>query len=310
MSEPLVSVILPTYNRGPLLQQAVASVVAQTFGDWELIVVDDGSTDRTDDANDTDDTAARVARVGDPRIRLLARSHGGAAAARNAGLDAARGHWVAFLDSDDLWLPDKLERQLSALRNHPDCRWSCTGVGFIDADGAPTAQHAGSAYHPESGWIVERMLRAEATVSIQTVVVERTLAVDAGGFDTTLRFREDLDFEYRLAARAPICALAEPLTLIREHAGRTTRHEPESVLYECAARVSAKVERSLDDPRLRAICRSERIVHTRRRASALRREGRFVSCAIGVLSMLALMATAPLLATQRRSGRTVSGTTP
>jgi glycosyltransferase involved in cell wall biosynthesis len=123
----MVSVILPTYNRLPLLRKAIASVVAQTFGDWELIVADDGSTD---------DTRDFLEAIGDPRIRPLWLEHyGDLTSARSAGLKQARGEWVAFLDSDDLWLPEKLALQLGRITAQKACRWSCTGYSLIDAEG-------------------------------------------------------------------------------------------------------------------------------------------------------------------------------
>ena len=106
---PLVSVIIPTYNRADLVRQALASVKAQTYRDFEIVVVDDGGTDGTCEAL----SAWR-------EIRVLRHAHRrGVSAARNTGIDAARGEWLAFLDSDDLWLPDKLARQIFWLEGSP-----------------------------------------------------------------------------------------------------------------------------------------------------------------------------------------------
>src|SRR4051812_24472999 len=116
----LVSIIIPTYNRAAYLGAAIASVRAQTFADWELIVVDDGSTD---------ETAAMLDELSDPRIRVLRIGHSGSESiTRNAGLRLAEGEWVAFLDSDDLWVPEKLERQLAQMVAQPACQWSYTGL--------------------------------------------------------------------------------------------------------------------------------------------------------------------------------------
>jgi glycosyltransferase involved in cell wall biosynthesis len=105
---PTISVVIPTYDRRALLMEAVESVRAQTFAGWELLVADDGSTDGSADA---------VEALHDPRIRVLRLPHAGqAAAARNAGVRAARGEWVAFLDSDDVWAPHKLAVQLDLTR--------------------------------------------------------------------------------------------------------------------------------------------------------------------------------------------------
>src|SRR5580765_5393661 len=100
-SNPLVTVVIPTYNRLALVQQAIASVIAQTYRNWELIIVDDGSDDGTPEA---------IISINNPRIKLVTKSHvGNIALMRNAGVDEGSGEWLAFLDSDDIWLPQKLE---------------------------------------------------------------------------------------------------------------------------------------------------------------------------------------------------------
>jgi glycosyltransferase involved in cell wall biosynthesis len=111
MSAPVVSVVIPTYNRAHVIGDAVASVMAQTFRQFELVVVDDGSTDGT---------AEILASISDPRLRAIRQANAGAAAARNAGVRAARGTLISFLDSDDLWKPDKLEREVAFLDRHPE----------------------------------------------------------------------------------------------------------------------------------------------------------------------------------------------
>src|SRR5262245_27685902 len=126
MAVPQVSVILPTWNRADLLSHAIASVRSQTFDSWELIVVDDGSTD---------DTAGVVAGFRDDRVSFLALPHSGnAARARNAALRIARAERVAFIDSDDEWLPDKLAIQLAALAKSGR-RWGYTRFQLMDAEG-------------------------------------------------------------------------------------------------------------------------------------------------------------------------------
>src|ERR1051325_6471809 len=104
---PVVSIVIPTYNRLDYLVEAIESVRSQTVGDWELVVVDDGSTDGS---------VARIEAMGDPRIIVVTRAHtGNRAALRNAGVARSRADWIAFLDSDDLWAPDKLATQLRAV---------------------------------------------------------------------------------------------------------------------------------------------------------------------------------------------------
>ena len=104
---PLISVVIPTYNRVTLLQKSVSSIVAQSYSNWELVVVDDGSTDGTADF---------IRGMGDPRISVLEMPHSGhIGGLRNIGVQAGSGEWIAFLDSDDVWMPNKLELQLEAL---------------------------------------------------------------------------------------------------------------------------------------------------------------------------------------------------
>ena len=109
---PQVSVVAPAFERREVLPRALDSVVAQTYGDWELIVVDDGSTDGT----------AEMVKQDYPDVHLVVQENHGVSAARNAGIAQARGEWIAFLDSDDAWLPEKLERQMKALEAHPGHR--------------------------------------------------------------------------------------------------------------------------------------------------------------------------------------------
>ena len=108
---PFISIIMPTYNRAGYIEEALDSIKKQTFTDYEIIVVDDGSTDNTKEILENYSG-----------IRYLLLEHGGIATARNAAVKAARGKWIAFLDSDDLWKEDKLQKQVDYLHTHPDCR--------------------------------------------------------------------------------------------------------------------------------------------------------------------------------------------
>lgn len=129
---PQVSVILPTYNRGDVLLRAVGSIQAQTFTDWELLVIDDGSTD---------DSVARVNALADPRIRVLQQANQGVYSARNAGLAASRADWLTFMDSDDEWLPQFLALTTAFLRHHPDADWVTTEFLEDLGDGSPRIRH-------------------------------------------------------------------------------------------------------------------------------------------------------------------------
>ncbi len=129
MNRPTVSIIVPTYDRAALLPRALDSIIAQTFDDWEIVLVDDGSTDETDSL--AWDYASRLG----PRFNYIRQSNAGSSAARNRGIDAGRGRFVAFLDSDDEFLPDKLERQMKLFELRPDLGFVYSDFSFIDDDG-------------------------------------------------------------------------------------------------------------------------------------------------------------------------------
>ena len=198
---PLVSVIIPTYNRADLVRQAVASVKAQTFRDFEIVVVDDGGTDGTCEAL-----------AAGPELRVLRHSHRqGVAAARNTGVAAARGEWLAFLDSDDLWLPDKLARQISWLEGQPElliCQTDETWVRRGVRVNKPAAHRkvAGQIFLPSL---------ARCMISPSAVVLHRRLLEDHGVFDATLPAAEDYDLWLRLTWRYEVGLVDEPLVIKR-----------------------------------------------------------------------------------------------
>ncbi len=199
---PLVSVVIPTYNRAGWVIQAVDSVLAQTFRDFELLVVDDGSADATLEA-----LASRRHRL----VYLKTRRNRGVAAARNLGAAAARGQWLAFLDSDDLWRPEKLARQVDFLRRHPDlaiCQtdevWVRNGV-FVNRP-QRHRKAGGNLFLPS----LERCL-----VSPSAVMLSRALFAEMGGFDESLPACEDYDLWLRIAWRREIGLLPEPLVVKR-----------------------------------------------------------------------------------------------
>jgi glycosyltransferase involved in cell wall biosynthesis len=265
MGTPEVSIVLPTYNRLPLLRKAVASVIAQTFCDWELIVVDDGSTDATRDYLEA---------IGDARVRPVWLAHQrNLTSARSVGLRHARGEWMAFLDSDDLWLPEKLALQRQQLAAHPTCRWSYTGYLLVDANENPLPERSALLRRPISGHILERLLSFELGASIVTVLAQRSLIEEIGGFDETIPVRSDYDFTLRLAARSEVCALPENLTWVREHAGRTTARLRTLDLYIDNERVFRKAAAATTDPGIRALCLRQCATQLAGKASALSREG-------------------------------------
>ncbi|MEP6729991.1 MAG: glycosyltransferase family 2 protein [bacterium] len=264
-----VSVIIPTYNRLAFLREAVASVVAQTFDDWELIVADDGSTDGT---------RAYLSELREPRVRVVELEHSGnPARVRNAAIAAACGRWLAFLDSDDAWLPAKLEVQLARLAAASTCGWSCTGIQFVDQGGATIIQPAGPPYRPRSGWILEALITLEATTTTPTLMVLRSLFHQVGGFDETFLHREDRDLSLRLAAASELCALAEPLTLVRHHANRWTSAQRVAELHRYNELAYRKTFASAANRSVRALCTQQCATERIAMARVLSREGEFVA---------------------------------
>ncbi len=264
---PTVSVVIPTYNRTALLREAVDSVFAQTYGDWELLIADDGSGE---------ETRGYLASLDDPRVAVIQNPNGGGGpgAMRNLGIGRARGEWIAFLDSDDLWLPDKLAMQVSRLQLHPACDWSCTAFDFIDASRARVPQRAGVAYDARGGWILERLLTFDAAASIQTLMVRRSLLMELGGFDEQFSSRADYELELRLATRSAICALPEALTLIRQHDARMTVTGHLSAMLDENARAFHKTERAASSSTVRRLCRRQRAVQLATMVGVASRAGR------------------------------------
>jgi glycosyltransferase involved in cell wall biosynthesis len=204
---PAVSIILPTFNRMQFLPPAIDSVFAQTFAEWELIISDDGS-----DA----ETKAYLQSLRDPRVRVIWLPYTGRpSVVSNVALREARGEYVAFLDSDDLWLPGKLEAQIASLRRHPTRQWSYTRFALIDESGKPTASTRDRP--APAGWVLERLLSAEAIIAQPSVIVSRKLLEQLGPFDEELIMCYDDELWFRLAAHSEIDSVDEPLTLIRRH---------------------------------------------------------------------------------------------
>lgn len=212
---PTASIILPTYNRLAFLRPAVDSVCAQTFSDWELVIADDGSDD---------ETTAYLRTLESPRVRVLFLAHSGnRSRVRNAALGAATGRYVAFLDSDDLWRPEKLERQLALMQKEPACAWCYTAFTIVDAEGAPLASERGRRWTPHAGDIFAAVVRTTASIRTPAVIASAKLVRDAGAFDEAVDRGEDYDLWMRLALRSPVCIVDEPLVLVRRHAGNQAR---------------------------------------------------------------------------------------
>ncbi|MEM0449344.1 MAG: glycosyltransferase [Methanomassiliicoccales archaeon] len=208
-SEPLVSVIIPAYDRPKLLEKAIASVLAQTYQRWELLIVEDGSPV---------DLTSTVRMFSDPRIQhLRQKENQGVAAARNRGANVAKGEYIAFLDSDDEWKPQKLARQLSYLRaKGPEFNFSYTLREVVDDTGAVISDYN---KHEEEGDLREVIAWPAVLGTPSSWLIRRQLFLEMGGFDESLKYAEDWEFSIRLAKVTMIACLRERLTVMREHSG-------------------------------------------------------------------------------------------
>jgi glycosyltransferase involved in cell wall biosynthesis len=233
---PLVSAIIPTYNRAHLVGEAVDSVLGQTYGNIEVIVVDDGSTD---------DTQAELKRYGN-RIRVITQQNAGPSAARNLGIDASRGEFVSFLDSDDLWLPSKIERQVKLMQEAgesvPCClcnilmQWNDREIASFEISSLKSSV-------PEGIWSnAAEVLATRFVLFNQGAMVRREVLNAIGSFDESLRLLEDYELALRLSLQGPWAFIEEPLVVWRETAGslyQKARHDdirPQERLVEILER--------------------------------------------------------------------------
>jgi glycosyltransferase involved in cell wall biosynthesis len=202
---PSISVIIPVFNQDQFVAEAVESALAQTFPPAEVIAVDDGSTDES----------ARVLAGFGPRVRVIRQPNGGVSVARNRGVAEATGVLVAFLDADDAWLPQKLERQVRRFVDEPELGLVHCGGVVVDREGKPLWERLDGM----EGWVAEDFLlfRQGWTATGSTAVVPRSLILELGGFDPQLPPTEDWDLSYRIACRRRVGFIPEALVKYRLH---------------------------------------------------------------------------------------------
>ncbi len=196
------SVVIPTFNRAHTLSRAINSVISQTFQANEIIVVDDGSTDETQE----------LLRQW-PDIHVIMQTNHGVSAARNSGIQAAAGDWIAFLDSDDEWLPEKLERQTSLIQQNPGYK-ICHGNELWIRNGLPLKQL--KKHHKQGGFIFENCLPL-CVISPSAAVIKKSVFDALGLFDTSLPACEDYDMWLRICAANPV--LYVELPILRKYGG-------------------------------------------------------------------------------------------
>jgi glycosyltransferase involved in cell wall biosynthesis len=200
---------MPAYNREKYLAAAIESVIAQTFRDWELVIVDDGSTDRTASI------AREFERKHSERIHVLAQRNGGVTVARNTAIRAAGGTHFAFLDSDDLWPPTKLARQAALFAERPDLAFAYSGYLLIDGAGRPVRE-----VRPDprfQGRIPDLLWLEDNEIVGATLMVRREELFEVGLFDERLKGSENLDLRLKLARLGPVAFVDEVLYKYRRH---------------------------------------------------------------------------------------------
>lgn len=211
-SDALVTVVIPTHSRRHLLPRTLRSALGQQDVQVEVVVVDDGSSDGTE---------AYLEDLDDPRVRSVRHEQArGVCAARNSGIAEARGRWLAFLDDDDLWAPTKLARQLQAMADDGEARWSSAGTFSVDERLRPLAWQADL-----PGRDVRRELLSDNQVpgGGSGVVADRLLVEEIGGFDEQLHHPGDWDLWLALALRSPVAVVRGPMLAYLRHAGSMSR---------------------------------------------------------------------------------------
>lgn len=229
-----VTVVIPVWNRAGEVGNAIDSVLAQTRAAFEIICVDDGSTDETPDV---------LARYGD-RVRVVRQENQGVAAARNTGIAIARGDLIAFLDSDDVWHPQKLERQVARYEADPELGLVHCGAEFAGF---------GVNLNGMEGWVADEILRMDRDVIIahgSGVIVPRRVLEEVGGFDARMRVSEDWDLCYRIARRYRVGFVNEVLVNYARH--ETGLHRD---IAKMELGMAIALQKAFDDPAARPLRR-------------------------------------------------------
>lgn len=200
---PTISVIIPAFNAEKTILETIQSIQAQSLADFELIIIDDGSTDCTLDI---------LASLDEPRLKVFSYENGGLPVARNRGIERATGDFISFIDADDLWKPNKLEKQLDALNNHSDAGVAYSWTAFIDED-----SNFLYAWEPVfyQGDVRPKLLVRNFISSGSNILVRRKFIEAAGKFDPQLKSVEDWDYYLTLASLCPFVVVPEYQILYR-----------------------------------------------------------------------------------------------
>jgi GT2 family glycosyltransferase len=227
-SWPRVSVIIPTYNRASLVGAAIASVLDQGYPNLELLVIDDGSTDDT----------AEVVRTFGTQVCYVHQANAGAASARNRGIELASGELVAFLDSDDLFLPGKLQEQVQCFQQQPSLVLVYCWFSILDEH----SRHRLGRRCRLSGLVARDLLAQsmKGPLATPTIMVRRSALLEAGRFDESMALSEDTDLWCRLARLGPIGLVPEVLVQVRRHSGNLSFAPGRKLYRDAALRILAK----------------------------------------------------------------------
>ena len=217
MKQALVSVVIPAYNSEQYIATCIDSVLGQTYQNLEVIVVDDGSTDKT---------VQIIAEYNSDRIKIYSQINSGAASARNHGVQKASGEWIAFIDSDDIWSTDKLQKQLE---HCSDYQWSHTDSYFL-GDIYEKNTRVSDLSEKHSGDIFTRLL-IENFIGTSCVVIKKAIFQEIGGFSTSYRALQDWELWIRVASKYDICYCEEPLVYYRVHSASTSRSTRKTLPY-------------------------------------------------------------------------------
>ena len=243
---------------------------------WELIVIDDGSTDAS---------VAWLESSGDARLRILRNEHiAHRARLRNRGIAAARAQWIAFIDSDDRWRANKLDRQLEYHAARSELQWSYTGRTIIDANGNLFHHPQHQPWQPHSGRILLPLLVFDARIALPSVLVHRSLLDRVGGF-ADQRWGEDYELWIRLAQEAACGLIDEPLVEIRAHPS-TSAGRPEVI--QAYREIHERVARTADDPLARRVARQEQAKDNLRLGANLIGRRQFASAFVALFAALRL----------------------
>ncbi len=289
---PTVDIILPAFNAAHFLPMALDSVVAQTFADWRILLVDDGSTD------ETTVVAARYSEQLGPKLRYIRQENRGLPAARNTAIHHAEAEFLALLDADDVWLPHRLEASLKLFAGRPEVGLSYGLIEGIDPAGAVVGRFTDRKQHPE-GWIAPLIYMRTMDLPCPTVTFRRACVEQSGVFDETLRATEDRDLWVRIAQRFQVACVPEVIAQYRTSPEAMTT-DPERMLRAQLQFVQKHFRSPGCGVRARRVALSW--VY-RQRAEALATQGRMREAVRSALHAFALY---PL---EVRNARTAAGVT-